>query len=106
MKHPAAAKLASSRTAAILDYGDDVRCCVSTNHHHDFGREHQRSELRVEGENRPGVGFALMSALAVAGINLRGLSVSAVGGRYVSYLAFDDADTATLAVQVLANLPG
>jgi hypothetical protein len=61
--------------------------------------------LRVEGENRPGVGFALMSALAVAGINLRGLSVSAVGGRYVSYLAFDDADTATLAVQVLANLP-
>lgn len=50
VKHPAAPKLASTRTTAILDYGDDVRCCVSTNHHHDFGPDHQRSDIRVEGE--------------------------------------------------------
>ncbi|MCI0461503.1 MAG: hypothetical protein L0Z62_31515 [Gemmataceae bacterium] len=58
--------------------------------------------LRVEGDNRPGVGADLMSALAVAGINLRGLSISAVSGRYAACLAFDDADAATQALRVLA----
>jgi hypothetical protein len=62
--------------------------------------------LRVLGDNRVGIGYELMSRLAVAGINLRGLSVSAVAGRFAAYLAFDDADTATLAVQVLATLEG
>jgi hypothetical protein len=60
--------------------------------------------LCVEGDNRPGIGFAVMSRLAVAGINLRGLSISAVGQRFAAYLAFDNADTAALAVQVLATL--
>ena len=60
--------------------------------------------LAVEGENRPGIGFELMSQLAVAGINLRGLSVSAIGQRFAAYLAFDNADTAALALQILAAL--
>ena len=38
--------------------------------------------LCVEGENRPGFGFELMSRLAVAGINLHGLSVSSLGSRW------------------------
>ena len=58
----------------------------------------------VEGTNRPGLGFELMSQLAVAGLNLRGLSVSAVGDRFAAYLAFDNADTATQAIQVLTAL--
>lgn len=58
--------------------------------------------LCVEGKQRPGVGYELMSQLAIAGINLRGLSVSALGDRFVAYLAFDDADTAGHAIQVLA----
>src|SRR5262245_53505462 len=58
--------------------------------------------LCVEGEQRPGIGYALMSQLAIAGINLRGLSVSVLGDRFVAYLAFDDADTAGLAVRILA----
>src|SRR5262249_38543166 len=62
------------------------------------------ARLRVEGANRGGIGYQLMSRLAVAGINLRGLSISALGGRFAAYLAFDGADTATLAVQVLATL--
>src|SRR5437764_6490095 len=37
--------------------------------------------LCVEGDNRPGLGFEMMSRLAVAGINLRGLSISSVGDR-------------------------
>jgi hypothetical protein len=58
--------------------------------------------LCVSGENRAGVGYELMSQLAVAGINLRGLSISQVGGRFAAYLAFDNADTAARAVQLLA----
>lgn len=62
VKHPAAPKLASSRTTAILDYDDDVRCCLSTNHHHTFGLDHQRSQIRIEGEQ----GAAIVSM----GVNL------------------------------------
>jgi hypothetical protein len=61
--------------------------------------------LVIEGTNRAGIGYELMSHLAVAGINLRGLSISALGPRFAAYLAFDCPDTATTAVQLLANLP-
>ncbi|HLN27998.1 MAG TPA: hypothetical protein VK395_09645 [Gemmataceae bacterium] len=60
--------------------------------------------LSVEGDNRAGIGFELMSRLAVAGINLRGLSISVVGERFAANLAFDHPDTAGLAIQVLATL--
>ncbi len=60
--------------------------------------------LRVEGEDRPGLGYDLMSRLAVAGINLRGLSVSTVHHQFAAYLAFDSADDAALAVRLLAGL--
>src|SRR5262245_62146944 len=53
--------------------------------------------LCVEGKNRPGIGYELMSRLAVAGLDLRGLSISAVGDHFAAYLAFDSPDTATLA---------
>jgi hypothetical protein len=60
----------------------------------------------VEGENRSGIGYEIMSRLAIAGINLRGLSISAVSERFAAYLAFDHADVATQAIQVLAGLDG
>src|SRR5262249_32977392 len=60
--------------------------------------------LCVEGEDRPGMGYEIMSRLAVAGIDLRGLSLSCVSHRFAAYLAFDNADTATLATQILATL--
>ncbi len=62
--------------------------------------------LCVHGDNRPGIGYELMSRLAVAGINLRGLSISLVNGRFAAHLLLDDADAAALAVQVLATLEG
>jgi predicted dehydrogenase len=49
VKHPNASKLASSRTTAILDYADDVRCALSVNHHHMHGPKHQTSGMRIEG---------------------------------------------------------
>jgi hypothetical protein len=60
--------------------------------------------LCVEGKNRVGIGYDIMSHLAIAGINLRGLSISSLGDRFVAYLAFDSPDTATQAIQILAEL--
>ena len=62
--------------------------------------------LCVQGENRPGIGYEIMSKLAVAGINLRGISIAALGGQFNAYLAFDNADMATMALQILATLAG
>lgn len=41
--------VAQTRTSAILDYGDDVRCALSINHDHKFGRRHQACEFRICG---------------------------------------------------------
>jgi hypothetical protein len=60
--------------------------------------------LCLEGENRTGIGYDIMSRLAIGGINLRGLSISAVGDRFAAYLAFDNQDAVTAAVQILASL--
>ncbi|MHB1426538.1 MAG: amino acid-binding protein [Gemmataceae bacterium] len=60
--------------------------------------------LCVESENRTGIGAQIMSSLAVAAINLRGISISTLGDRMTAYLGFDNEDNARLAVQVLATL--
>lgn len=62
VKHPSAPKLASSRTSAILDYGADVRCCLSVNHHHAHGPKHQASQMRLEGTRG--------AAVVTMGVNL------------------------------------
>lgn len=41
--------VAQTRTAAILDYGDRIRCALSVNHDHDFGRRFQACEFRICG---------------------------------------------------------
>lgn len=41
--------VAQTRTAAILDYGETVRCVLSINHDHDFGRRFQACEFRICG---------------------------------------------------------
>jgi predicted dehydrogenase len=41
--------IAQTRTSAILDYGDTVRCALSINHDHKFGRKYQACEFRVCG---------------------------------------------------------
>ena len=46
--HPGA-DLAQTRTSALLDFGDDVRCTLSINHNHDFGRKFQDASFRFEG---------------------------------------------------------
>ncbi|SAK74296.1 Putative oxidoreductase YceM [Caballeronia hypogeia] len=53
--------LADTRTSAILDYGRTLRCTLSLNHHHDFGRRFQDASFRFEG--RDGVLIVKLGAL-------------------------------------------
>lgn len=46
--HPSG-ELADTRTSMILDYGPTLRCLLSINHQHDFGRRFQDASFRVEG---------------------------------------------------------
>lgn len=41
--------LKSTRTSAILDYGDRVRCSLSINHNYAHGPKHQAAMIKVEG---------------------------------------------------------
>ena len=60
--------------------------------------------LCVEGDTRLGISYDIMSKLAIAGINLRGLSLSSIGKRFAAYLAFDSVETMTMALQILATI--
>ena len=46
--HPAS-DMAQTRATAILDYGSEVRCALSINHNHAFGRKFQAAEIRFDG---------------------------------------------------------
>lgn len=48
MGHPAS-QMSQTRTSAMLDYGDHVRCNLSINHNHAFGRKFQACEFRLCG---------------------------------------------------------
>lgn len=41
--------MAQTRTSAILDYGDRIRCALSVNHDHTYGRRFQACEFRLCG---------------------------------------------------------
>ena len=57
--------------------------------------------LRVEGDNKPGIGAQLTRKLADAGINLRGLSAGVIGGRFIMYVAFDTPTDADKAIGII-----
>jgi len=60
--------------------------------------------LRVSGTDKAGTGAAMAGALGDAGINIRGLSASVIGRKFVTYLALDSAADATLAGRALRKL--
>ena len=49
VSHPQMTQLASVRTNMILDYGDQVRASILTNHCHLYGLEKQQSYIKFEG---------------------------------------------------------
>ncbi|MBC8873191.1 MAG: amino acid-binding protein [Planctomycetes bacterium] len=57
--------------------------------------------VRVQGDNRPGIGAELTKKLADAGINLRGLSAAVIGERFIMYLALDTNEDAEKSMELL-----
>ena len=49
VRSPVTAKLAATKSVVVLDYGEDKRVFLATNHSHDFGPEKQRSWIQWEG---------------------------------------------------------
>jgi predicted dehydrogenase len=49
VRNPQTAALAATKSTIILDYGDDKRVFVTTNHGHDFGDRYQHSFAQWEG---------------------------------------------------------
>ena len=49
VRHPSFPELKSTRTSAILDYGDSIRCCLSLNHTYAFGPDHEAASVSVQG---------------------------------------------------------
>ncbi len=69
-----------------------------------FAKPDNLHAVRIEGADKPGTTAKITGAIAAAGINFRALSATAMGAKFVSYLAFDTADDAAKAVGVLKKL--
>lgn len=69
-----------------------------------FAKTTNLHTVRVEGPDRPGEGARIASALAKAGLNLRGFSAAAIGRTFVAHIALDTVVDAAKAVQVLKKL--
>jgi predicted dehydrogenase len=49
LPHPSFPEIEATRTSAILDYGNQVRCCLSLNNTWSFRSKHEECAIRVEG---------------------------------------------------------
>lgn len=59
--------------------------------------------LQVQGDNRPGVGFAITRAIADAGINIAFLVAQVIGKKYSLVVGFDTDAEAAKAVGLIKN---
>ncbi|MCK4275636.1 MAG: amino acid-binding protein [Phycisphaerae bacterium] len=66
-----------------------------------FRKSKSLRALCVQGPNRAGIGAKVTTALAEAGINVRGLSAAVIGKNFVLHLALDNAAASRKAVRVL-----
>ncbi len=69
-----------------------------------FSRAADMAGVRIEGDDKPGLTAKASRSLADAGISFRALSASAIGRRFVTYIALDSAADATKAAAVLRKL--
>lgn len=60
--------------------------------------------MRVEGDDKSGLGGRLTMEWEKAGINLHGMVMAVVQGRFVGYVTFDSANDANKAATILADL--
>jgi hypothetical protein len=66
-----------------------------------FRRTESLHPLRVDGPASPGLASRMANALAEEGINLHGFTAAGFAGVCVSYLAFDSAEDAKRAQEIL-----
>jgi len=66
-----------------------------------FASAESLHSVRIEGDNRAGIGAELTGRLADAGLNLRGLSAAVIGERFIVYLALDSDQDAQQAMDIL-----
>jgi len=59
---------------------------------------------RIEGDNEAGLAHHVTQQWALAGINLQGLTLAAIGLHFIGYAAFDTINDANRAAQILADL--
>ena len=69
-----------------------------------FGKAIATHSVRIEGTDKPGATAKVMRALANAGISFRALSASAIGKRFVSFVALDSAEDAARATSLLRRI--
>lgn len=69
-----------------------------------FAKSDSLHSVRIDGANRPGVTAKTARTLADAGISFRALSASAIGSKFVSYVALDSAEDAAKAAGLLKKL--
>jgi hypothetical protein len=69
-----------------------------------FKRPRDVHAIRIEGPDKPGQGARLAQMAADAGVNLRGVSATAIGKRFVLYVALDTAGDAAKALRLLKAL--
>ena len=60
--------------------------------------------MRVEGDDKAGLGGRVTQAWEMAGINLHGLVMSVVGDKLIGYATFDSVADANRAATILAEL--
>ncbi len=70
-----------------------------------FRKSKSLQALRIEGRDKPGLGAKITEAPAAKEINLRGLSASVIGRRFVLYVALDSSTDAARAARIVKRLP-
>ena len=85
-------------SATTLETNKDITVSVAQS----FG--YQPIVMRVEGDDKAGLGGRVTQAWEMAGINLHGLVMSVVGGKFIGYATFDSVADANKAATILAEL--
>jgi hypothetical protein len=60
--------------------------------------------MRFEGDDKTGLGSRVTAAWETAGINLHGLMMAVLNGKFVGYATFDTANDANHAATILAEI--
>jgi hypothetical protein len=69
-----------------------------------FAKSEAMHSVRFEGSDKPGMTARIARSLAAAGLSFRGLTATAVGKKFVGYVALDSADDAARAAAALKKL--